>query len=286
MSTVVLAAMNGLVVGASLALVAAGLALLFGVFDILNLAQGDYYMLGGYVLWLGLSHGVNFWLAAIVAVILVGVVGGLALMAMLWPLRDRPQALVLLGTLALSLIIEQLATDYFGAAIKTVPAPVHQHLTIGSAQYPAYDLVVVVAAAAILGGGFLLLRYHKYGIWIRAVAQNRTMANVLGLPVSRVYAVAFVVSSALAAAAGTLLVPVTELYPTVGMDITVNALIVVIAGGLGNFRGAAAIAFALGLVESIGSIWFRGEAVQLLAFALVIVLLILRSQRQNALVRL
>src|SRR5205814_921391 len=89
-------------------------------------------------------------------------------------------------------------------------------------------------------------------IWLRAVAQNQRMASALGLPVPRIYAVAFVVSAALAAVAGSLLVPLTGVYPTVGLDITLNAFIVVIAGGLGNFRGAALIALGLGVGASCG----------------------------------
>ena len=281
-----MAALNGLVVGASLALVAAGLALLFGVLDVLNFAQGDYFMLGGYVLWLVLAHSQSFWLGTIAAAAVVGVVGGLALMIMLWPLRDRPHALVLLATLALSLILQQLATNVFGGDTKPIRPPIEAQVPIGNTLYPAYDLVIVLAAAVILFGGFVFLRYAKYGIWLRAVAQNRQMAGVLGVPVSRVYAVAFVVSSALAAVAGALLVPLTGIYPTVGLDISLNAFIVVIAGGLGNFRGAAAIALVLGVVESLASIWVRAEAVRVLVFLLVIGLLMLRSRQQGALVRL
>jgi branched-chain amino acid transport system permease protein len=286
MEGVAVAALNGLVVGASLALVAAGLALLFGVLGILNFAQGDFFMLGAFVTWFVLAHGQGFWLGVIAAVLVVGVVGGLGLMAMLWPLRDRAHALVLLATLGLSLVLEQLASNVFGGDDKPVAAPIGLRFPIGHHEYPVYYLVVVVAAAVILLGGFVFLRYVKYGIWLRAVAQNRPMAAVLGVPVSRVYALAFVVSSGLAAVAGSLLAPLTSVYPTVGLDINLNAFIVVIAGGLGNFRGAAVIALALGLAESIGAVWIPGQAVQLVVFALVIVLLVIRSQRQRVHVRL
>lgn len=286
MEAVVVAALNGLVVGASLALVAAGLALLFGVLDVLNFAQGDFFMLGGYVVWLALGHGISFWLGTAAAVVVVGSVGGLGLMLILRPLRDRPHALVLLATLALSLIMQQVATTIFGADTKPVPAPITDRLAIGNSQYPVYDLVIVVLAAGILFGGFAFLKYAKYGIWLRAVAQNRQLASVLGVPVSRVYAVAFVVSCGLAAVAGSLLVPLVAIYPTVGLDISLNAFVVVIAGGLGNFRGAALIALMLGVAESLGSIWIRAETVRLLVFALVILVVIVRSQRRSVLVRL
>lgn len=286
MEQLVIALLNGLVVGASLALVAAGLALLFGVLEILNFAQGDLFMVGTFVVWLVVSHGLSFWIGVVAATLGVGIVGGLLLMAMLWPLRDRAQALVLLATLGLSLILEQLATTVWGAAARPVAYPISGTLPVGHTTYPLYLLFVVAAAAVILAGGFAFLKYVKYGIWLRAVAQNRRMASVLGVPVFRVYALAFVVSSALAAVAGALLVPLYSAYPTVGLDITLGAFIVVIAGGLGNFQGAAAIALGLGIVESLGSIWIRGEAVRLVVFALVILLLIVRSQRQRVMVRL
>ena len=286
MEAIVVACLNGLVVGASLALVAAGLALIFGVFDVLNLAQGDYFMFGAYGVWLVLDHGQNFWLGLAAAALAVGIAGGLVLLAMIWPLRGRPTALVLLATLGLSLILQQLANNLFGGDTKAVHAPITAQLSIGTKQYPVYDLVIVLVAAAILGGGFLFLRYAKYGIWIRAVAQNREMSSVLGVPVTRVYVLAFMISSGLAALAGSLLLPLTGVYPTIGLDVTVNAFIVVIAGGLGNLRGAAVVALLLGVLESVGSIWVRAQAVQLTAFALVILLLIVRSQRRNVLVRL
>jgi branched-chain amino acid transport system permease protein len=193
---------------------------------------------------------------------------------------------VLLATLALSLILEQVAANLFGADAKSVAAPIPGHLEIGHTDYPLYYLLIVGVAAAILAGGFVFLKYVKYGIWLRAVSQNRRLASVLGVPVSRVYAVAFVVSAGLAAVAGSLLVPLTSVYPTVGLDINLSAFIVVIAGGLGNFRGAAVIAVGLGVAESLGSIWLRGEAVQLAVFGLVIALLVVRAQRQRVLVRL
>lgn len=283
---VIVAALNGLVVGASIALVAAGLALLFGVLGILNFAQGDFFMLGAYIVWFGVQHGFDFWLALLAAILIVGLAGGLGLLAALWPIRDRPQALVLLATIGLSLILEQLATGIFGADSKPVTPPFTGRIPIGLTQYPAYDLVVVLAAALVLGGGFAFLRYMKYGIWLRAVAQNQRMAGALGVPVPRVYAVAFVISTALAAVAGSLLVPLTGVYPTVGLDINLSAFIVVIAGGLGNFRGAALIALGLGVAQSLGSIFIPGAGVQVVVVALVILLVIARSRRQRLAVRL
>jgi len=278
--------LNGLVVGSSLALVASGLALLFGVLDIINFAQGDYFMLGGYALWLSLRFTGNFWLSMLIAAVVVGVAGGLLLMAIVWPLLDRSHALVLLATLGLSLILEQLATNFFGGDTKLIRPPIAAQIPVGTVHYPVYDLMIIAVGLLVLMGGFMFLKYAKYGIWLRAVAQNRTMAAALGVPVPRVYALAFIASSALAGIAGSMLVPVTSVYPTVGSDVILRAFIVVVAGGLGNFRGAALVALLLGEVEALGSIVIRPVEVEILLFALVIVLLVVRSRRQSALVRL
>ena len=280
MDHVAVALLNGLVVGASLALVAAGLALIYGVFDVLNLAQGDFFMLGGYVAWLTVGAGANFWLGAVAATVLVGLFGGLLLLAMVWPIRDRSHALVLLATLALGLVLQQLAANVFGGDPKPVEPPIEGRLAVGSTLYPLYHLAVVAIAVAVLGGGFGLLQYTRCGIWTRATAQDREMASVLGIPVPRVYALAFVVSAALAGLAGALLVPLTGVHPAIGLDVTLNAFVVVIAGGAGNVRGAAIIALLLGVLESLAALALPAQAIQLLVSASVITLLAVRSRRR------
>lgn len=279
-------ALNGLYGGLSLALVASGLALIFGVLDIVNFAQGEFFMLGGYALWLTLERTHNFAVSVVVAGLVVGIGGGLVLLALVWPLLGRPQALILLATLGLSLILQQVATNVFGGATKLIHPPISTQILIGSVRYPVYNLVIVVVGAAILVAGFLFLKYAKYGIWLRAVAQNRSMAAALGVPVPRVYVVAFMASAGLAGIAGGLLAPVVSVYPTVGADVILNAFIVVVAGGMGNFRGAAAVALLLGEVQALGAIHVRPATVELIALGLVILLLILRSRRQGVLARL
>ncbi|MBV8083585.1 MAG: branched-chain amino acid ABC transporter permease [Chloroflexi bacterium] len=270
--------LNGLVVGSSLALVASGLALQFGVMDIINFAQGDFYMLGGYALWLLLARTNNFALSLLVGSIIVGVLGGALLMLMVRPLLQRAQVMVLLVTLGLSFVIEQLANNVFGGSPQLITPPFGTTVKLGPVTYPVFDLVIVGSAIVVLAASFLALQYTKYGIWLRGVAQNPSMAAALGVPVTRVFVVAFMVSIGLAALAGGLLVPITSVYPTVGGDVILNAFIIVVAGGLGNFKGAAAIAFLIGEVESVGSIWVNPAAVQIGLFALVIVILIARTQ--------
>jgi branched-chain amino acid transport system permease protein len=283
---VVLQALNGLVVGSSLALVASGLALLFGVLDIINFAQGEFFMMGAYVLWLVLGATHNYALGFVAATFVVGIGGGLVLQLLTQPLLEKAHVLVLLATLGVSLIVQQLAQNVFGGDAKLLPAPIEESVDIGPITYPVYDLVIVAVGLGLLAAGFFWLRYAKYGVWVRAVAQNRPMAAILGVPVPRVYFLAFVISSALAGLAGALLAPVTSVFPNIGGPVILNSLIVVVAGGLGNFRGAAWIALLFGEVQSLGSIVMPPVVVQLVLFGLVIVLLALRSRRKTVLVRL
>ena len=286
MNQVGLQLLNGLVVGSSLALVASGVALLFGVLDIINFAQGEFYMMGAYILWIVLGATHNYVLGLIAAAVVVAIGGGLLLQLVAHPLLEKAQVLILLATLGISLILQQLAQNVFGGDAKLLDPPIQDSVDIGPLMYPVYDLLIIGIGLGLLLAGFFWLRYAKYGVWVRAVAQNRTMAAVLGVPVPRVYLLAFVVSSGLAGIAGGLLAPVTSVFPQIGGPIILNSLIVVVAGGLGNFRGAAWIAILFGEVQALGSIVMPPVVVELLLFGLVIVLLVVRSRRKTVLVRL
>jgi branched-subunit amino acid ABC-type transport system permease component len=282
MHDLIIQLLNGLVVGSSLALVASGLALVFGVLDIVNFAQGELFMLGGYVLFFTVQLTGNFLLGVLAAGVIVGLGGGAVLYGMVWPLLGRSQALPLLATLGLGLIIQQEATNFFNSTTRSVQPPISLRIPIENLDYPAYNLAIVLVSAAILAAGYLFLKYTRYGIWLRAVAENRPMAGSLGVPVPRVYFLAFVLSAALAGVAGALLAPVVSVYTTVGSDVIINAFIVVVAGGMGNFRGAALVALLLGEVEAVGSIWFRPVEVQVFALFLVIAILVYRSRGNPA----
>jgi branched-subunit amino acid ABC-type transport system permease component len=283
---IVLQLLNGLVVGSSLALVASGLALLFGVLHIINFAQGDFFMLGAYSVWLLLRVTNNYALSLVAGTLLVGILGGLLLSLVVWPLLQRSQVWTLLATLGLSLIIQQVATNVLGGDAKLVDPPLAASVSLGPVSYPLYFLIVVVVGMGVLLAGAFALKTTKYGIWLRAVAQNRPMAAALGVPVPRVFVLAFVVCAGLAALAGGLLVPLTAVYPTVGADVILYAFIVVVAGGMGNLRGAALIAILVGEVQSLGSLVAKPSVVTVALFGLVIVLLMVRSRRQSVAVRL
>src|SRR3954471_6871356 len=273
---IILQVLNGLVVGSSIALVASGLALLFGVLHIINFAQGDFFMLGAYSVYFLSRATDNFALSVIVGTLIVAVSGGIVLSLVVWPLLQKSQVLTLLATLGLSLIIQQLAINILGGDAKLVPPPMTTTVPLGPVRYPLYFLVVMVVGLTVLVAGSFALKYTKYGIWLRAVAQNRSMAAALGVPVPRVFVVAFIVCTGLAALAGALLAPLYGVYPTLGTDVILSAFIVVVAGGMGSLRGAALVAILVGEVQSLGSLIVKPSVMQLCLFALVIVILMVR----------
>jgi branched-chain amino acid transport system permease protein len=282
---ILLQALNGLVVGSSLALVASGLALLFGVLHIINFAQGDFFMLGGYAVWFVLTLTQNYLVA------MIGHAAGRHLRRRAAQARSagrscRSRRLILLATLGLSLVLQQLATNYLGGDTKMVAFPVTANVQLGPIVYPLYYVLVVITGMGVSVAGYFALRYTRYGIWLRAVAQNRPMAASLGVPVPRVYLLTLAVCAGLAGMGGGLLLPLYSVYPTVGNDVILNAFIVVVAGGLGNFRGAAIISLVVGEVLSIGSLFLQPNVLKLVLFALVIVLLVVRSRSTHGLVRL
>lgn len=283
---IILQLLNGLVVGSSLALVAAGLALLFGVLHVINFAQGDFFMLGGYSVWLLLGITQNYALSLVLGTVMVALTGGLLLTLVAWPLLQKAGVLILLATLGLSLILQWGALTFIGGDPKLVTPPIGISVPLGTVQYPLYQLVVILVGMGVLAVGALGLQYAKYGIWLRAVAQNRPMAEALGVPVPRVFMLAFIVSAGLAALAGGLLVPLTSVYPTVGADVILLAFIIVVAGGMGNFRGAALLAIFVGEVQALGSLVVKPTVMKVVLFAMVIIILAIRSRRQTLLVRL
>jgi branched-subunit amino acid ABC-type transport system permease component len=284
-SEVVLQLLNGLFVGMSLALVAAGLALVFGVLRIVNFAQGELFMLGAYtvVYVTQLTH--EFPVGVLAAVIGVGVIGGALMFILLWPLkvelnRERSPVFPLLATLGLSLILRRAAVVFFGGFIRSINQPIAVAVPVEGVQYPVYDLLIALVSGLALVATHYFLKYSRPGIWLRAIADNPSMAAALGVPLARVYLLAFIVSAGLSGLAGAMLAPVTAVYANLGQDVAFNAFVVIVAGGLSNFsvRRAAAFALVLGELQALGSIWFRPVAVQVFSIAVVVVALAIRAR--------
>ena len=268
---------------AVLFLVAAGLQLVFGVQRILNLACGSFYALGAYlgvsaVTW-ALAVGVP---APLFVVVLIA--AGLALAAIGPPVErilrtiyHRDESFQLLLTFALVLMFEDVIRFVWGTAPHQLGSVylVYGQLRIGGSTVPVYNLVVIAAGGAIaLGMGWLLTR-TRFGRIVRATAENREMSEALGVDMTRVYRRVFTLGVALGTVGGALVIPATAATSEMGIELIVEAFAVVVIGGLGSMRGAAAGALIVGLLKA-GAIAVWPEVEMLAVYVVVIAVLVLR----------
>lgn len=268
---------NGLSFGVIFALIASGITLMWGIMDFINMAHGDLYMLGAYGVWLGLLVAVgSFWLALPLAVL--GVVAmGLALRAtVLSPVFDRPPLDTLLATYGVGLILQQGVLAIFGPFNKEIALPIAGSISLGIIRYPAYRVLVIVAGLVMIAAAWIFIQRSTYGIWIRAVAQDRSMTAALGVPVPRVYTVVFVLGSAMAGVGGALAAPLFGVSPTMGGEVILLAFIVVMVGGLGNYAGSVIAGVLIGEAIALGAIWLPPTHAYLAALAALLLLLLLR----------
>jgi len=261
------------------ALIASGITLMWGIMDFINMAHGDLYMLGAYGVWLALVVGIgSFWLALPLAVGGVLAIGLLLRMTVLRPVFGKAPLLTLLATYGVGLILQQAVLAIFGPFSKEIALPITGQVALGPLRYPAYRLVVIAVGLVLIVAAWLLIQRSTYGIWIRAVAQDRTMTAALGVPVPRVYTVVFGLGSALAGTGGALAAPLFGIGPTMGADVILLAFIVVMIGGLGNYVGSVVGGVLIGEIIAVGAIWLQPTEAYLVALGLLLALLLLRPE--------
>jgi branched-chain amino acid transport system permease protein len=267
---------NGIVTGLILALVASGLTLIFGIMDVVNFAHGELFMLGAYLGVVVLASTGNFWLALIVATLIVAVLGAALQVVTLRPLIGREPLNTILVTFGISLILQNFALWEFGPVSRKLPEPITSHFNLFYLQYPWYRIVIAALSAAIIGGFWLFLKYGKFGIWIRATTQDRVMAQAMGIPVPWVYTGVFAIGAAMAAASGVLFGPLGSINHTMGLDWVLKAFIVVVVGGMGNLGGSIAAAIFVSLLESYAAIWLDPSRAVIVSFVVLILTLLFR----------
>jgi branched-chain amino acid transport system permease protein len=173
--------LNGIVTGMILALIASGLTLIFGIMDVVNFAHGELFMLGAYIGVVVLATSGSFWLALIIATLVVALIGAALQVTTLRPLLGRDPLTTILATFGISLVLQNYALWQFGPVARKIQEPFTGHFPLFYLEYPWYRLVIAVLSAAIIGGFWLFLKYGTYGIWIRATTQDRVMAQAMGI---------------------------------------------------------------------------------------------------------
>ncbi len=275
-----LAALEGLVTSAVLALMALGLSLVFGVMRVVNVAHGEFYMLGAVVAWwvssLVTGHPALGFLAALVISPLV--VGAIALAAERLVLRRldyNPEATIV-ATIGLLYILQQLALTFYGPDARPVAAPFSYRVVFPWFGYSGYKLAVIGASVALLLVTWFVLMRTRLGLVMRATQYDRETAQAFGIPVDRVYAGVFALGAMLAAIAAVLIVPISQAHYLMGLDPLLLSFIVVIIGGLGSLRGTLVAAVLIGLSDGIISAFFQPTLAKMIATLLVALVLVFR----------
>jgi branched-subunit amino acid ABC-type transport system permease component len=278
LETLTLQLLNGLVFSLVLFLMAAGLSLILGLMDVVNLAHGSFYLFGGYIglsmiRWLG-----NFWLALLVAPLIAGLLGWLLQRTLLRRLQNRHLDQVLF-TFGLALIATDLIRRTWGAYVESVPAPPQLSgavLLFGTA-FPVYRLSLIGMGLVLAAGLMLMMDHTHLGATIRAGVSDSQMVSGLGINIDSVFAVVFGLGTALAALAGVLGAPVTSLYPGLDFETLMLALVVVVVGGMGTVRGALLAALMVGMADSLGKA-VMAQFSLFVIFALMALILLVRPQ--------
>jgi branched-chain amino acid transport system permease protein len=266
----------GAVISAIYAMLAVGFTLIFGVARILNLAHGSFYALGAYTVYaLTAEAQLPLWLAAILAVLFVALFGILIERVLVRPLR-RSMLAVLLITLAVALMVEQVLLLIFGSEARNVPSFVSTAYHFLGVDISGQRLLALTAGVLVLGGLWMFMQHTKLGAAILAISQDAEAAQYMGIPSDRMYSIVMGLSAGIAAAAGVLVAPFQTVIPGMGLLPLVKAFAIVVVGGLGSIPGSIIGALLLGYTETVIAFKISIEWSQIVSVAAVLITLILR----------
>ncbi len=270
--------LHGLVFGASLGLVALGLTVIFGLLGVMNFAHGELYMLGAYagITVIGVTH--SFWVALIVAPLLVGALAVVTEVATLRPLYRREPLYGLILTFGLALVFREGARQLWGGDMRRILPPVTGSTPLLGMTYPNYRLFLLGVSSLLLLAIWLFFTRTRAGIVVRAAVQDAEMLDGLGVNVPWVFTLTFAGSAALAAVAGLLLAPIFTVYPQMGVELILLAFMVVILGGMGSMGGSVVAAFVIGIAQSLLTLWMNPQRVAIAIFGIMILVLIVRPR--------
>ncbi len=277
-----LATLEGLVTAAVLALTALGLSLVFGVMRVVNVAHGEFFMLGAVLAWFFStlvtgSPATGFLLALVLSPLVVGLVALVCERAVLRRLNYDPEATIV-ATIGMLYIIQQLALTFYGPEARPVQAPFSLRIALPWFGYSGYKLAVIAASIGLILATWLVLTRTRIGLIMRATQFDRETAQNFGIPVDKVYAAVFALGAMLAAVAAVLIVPIQQAHYLMGLDPLLLSFIVVIIGGLGSLRGTVVAAVLIGLSDGIISVFFSPTLAKMIATLLVALVLVFRPQ--------
>lgn len=269
--------LDGLLIGAIFALAAYGMALVWGVMNLINIAQGEFVMLGGYVTFFLYSAGVHPFFGIPLAAVVLFLFGWALYKTIIFRVVDKDLFISILATFGLSILLQQLANQLFGADVRTAKSGLGT-LLLFDGMVTITEIKLVSFAAALMFGGLLLLflKKSRLGQAIRATAQNARAARIMGINTDRVYAVTFGLNAAICGVTGALVAMTWIIHPYLGLPYTVRSFMIVIVAGLGNFVGVLAAGLGLGVAENFAGFILGAEYQAAFVFALLVVILVWR----------
>jgi len=270
---------TGLAGGATLALVALGLTLVFGVLRVVNFAHGALFMLGAYTCYACTEvAGIGYFPAILVSAAAIAAVS--VVLALVVFRRFRGLELEgAIAAVALAVAIENAGIIFFKAVPRQVQGPLTQVVDLGSLHLPVQRIFMIVVAVALFGALSLFVARTHWGRALRAVQQDEEAAQLQGITVTQAMIVAFAIGGALAGVAGALVAPDQVLSPTMGTTPLLLAFVAIVVGGMGNIGGTLAAAFGVGILQSFVSTYWVPQAATWTSFAVVLLILAVRSRR-------
>ena len=270
---------NAIYAASYMALIAVGFVLIFGVMGMINFAHGELYMFGAYaVVYVYAENQLPFFLAVAAGLVFVGLLGLLMERALFRPLRDNPLG-GLIASIGFLLILQTLAVLGFGVRMEHIPPPTREMLNVFGIEgvvLSVQRLYVIVAAVLLLGALWIFLRRSKFGVALRACAQDAEAAALQGISMNQAARIAMFIGAALAGIAGALTAPLVRTYPFMGHSVIVTAFIIIIVGGIGSLEGAVVAAVLYAMVHTFVTTFIDGVIADIVGLLLMLLVLVIR----------
>lgn len=270
--------MIGLVNGSFYALLCLGLAIIFGLLNIINFAHGAIYMLGAFLAWMALQFlGMNYWMALILVPLVIGVLGIAAERLLLRRIANIDHLYGLLLTFGLALVIEGLFTYLYGTSSRTYPTPelLRGGTNLGFMYLPNYRAWIVAVSLTVCLGVWLLIEKTRFGGYLRAGTENPRLLQAFGVNVPLIITLTYGFGVALAGLAGVLAAPVTGVSPLMGSHMIILVFAIVVIGGMGSILGAIVTGLGMGIIEGLTRVYYP-EASNVVIFLTMAIVLLLR----------
>lgn len=267
----------GLINGSFYAILSLGLAVIFGLLNIINFTHGAQYMMGAFVAWMCLNYlGINYWVALLLAPLVVGATGIAIERLLLKRIAHIDHLYGLLLTFGLALIIQGLFRNEFGSSglPYQIPAELRGGQNLGFMFMPYYRGWVVVASLVVCLATWFLIEKTKLGAYLRAATENPTLTQAFGINVPLLVTLTYGFGVALAGFAGVLAAPIYSVNPNMGADLIIVVFAVVVIGGMGSILGAIVTGFSLGLIEGLTKVFYPEASATVIFIIMVLVLLV------------